>query len=83
MKKLIGLSLMSVGFMLLTSCSKDWNCRCSVVVTDQNGGELSRSSSATVINGTKGKASDDCEAGNTQSSGNGFTTTTTCVLEAR
>ena len=83
MKKLIGLSLISVGFMLLTSCSKDWNCRCSVVVTQQSGGELSRTSSATVINGTKGKASDDCEAGNAQTLGVNWTSTTTCVLEAR
>lgn len=83
MKKLIGLSLISVGFMLLTSCSKDWNCKCSVVVTDQNGGELSRISSATLINGTKGKASDDCEARNAQTLGVNWTSTTTCVLEAR
>ncbi|MDP2189379.1 MAG: hypothetical protein Q8J69_11925 [Sphingobacteriaceae bacterium] len=83
MKKILSLSILSVGLMLLSSCSKDWNCTCAIVTTDQGGAEVSRRSSATVINGTKGKSTDECEKSNAQSSGNGFTTTTTCVLEAR
>lgn len=83
MKKLITLSLLSVGLMLLGSCSKDWNCSCTSVVTDQGGAEVSRSGSASIINGTKGKATDECEAFNAQATANGFTTTNTCVLESR
>lgn len=83
MKKLLSITLLSFGLLSMSSCTKDWNCTCSIVITDQGGAVVSSNSSTSVLNGTKGNTTEECEAGNAQTSGNGFTTTKTCVIAAR
>ncbi len=71
------------GGLMMSSCSKDFNCTCTIVTTDENGGVLNTASSAVVLNDTEKKAKEECEAGNATVTNGPFTQTSTCVLSER
>lgn len=82
MKKALTL-LVIAGGLMMTSCSKDWNCTCTIVTTESDGTVLNTASSATVINDTEKKAKETCEASNSSITNGGFTQTATCVISER
>lgn len=78
--------LFAAAFLLtfgLSSCSKDYTCTCTSKVTDSGGTVVATNSSATVLNGTKGKVEETCDQGDATSSAGGFTTTIDCSAEKR
>ncbi len=81
MKALYALTFLAV--LGLSSCSKDYTCTCTTRVTDAGGSVISSNSSASVLNGTKGKVEEECDKGDAQSSSGGFTTTIDCSAEKR
>jgi len=82
MKKILSLLLIGGG-LFMSSCSKDFNCTCTTVITDSSGAELNRATSANVVNDTEKKAKEACEGSSATVTNGGFTQTSSCQLSAR
>jgi len=82
MKKILSLLLIGGG-LFMSSCSKDFNCTCTIVTTDSSGAVLNTATSAFVVNDTEKKAKEACEGGNSTINNGGFTQTSSCQLSAR
>lgn len=80
MKKLLAILAIVTSGMLMSSCSRDYTCTCTRVQTDAGGAVIGTNQSANIINGTKGKATDECKAGERVETSGQFTTTYTCEV---
>ena len=57
------LSIIALGMILLSSCSKDYTCECTT------NGEITPTVTTETIKASKKKATSDCEAKNTANAG--------------
>lgn len=78
MKKIFAILAIVASGMLMSSCSRDYTCTCVRVQTDAGGAVISTNQSSNIINGTKGKATDECKEGERVETSGQFTTTYTC-----
>ena len=75
MKKFAVLAVAAIFTLGLTSCKKDYTCKCTTTSAG-----ISASTSIT-INDTKKKAKDACDALNTSANVGGISSTTSCSID--